>query len=93
MLAIIRFTEALNDCRSERISRYCTFALSLFSLLRCEKIANWSIVRSCGEYEQWEREGTTEMEELSAGLQTQQEERYVILLFLLLLGGSFTSFS
>ena len=29
------------------------------------------------------------MAEFSAGLQTQQEERYVILLFLLLLGGSF----
>ena len=31
--------------------------------------------------------------EFNAGLQTRQEERYVILLFLLLLGGSFTSFS
>ena len=52
MLAIIHFTASLNDCWSEHISRYCTFALSLFSLLRCEKIVNWSIVRSCGEYEQ-----------------------------------------
>ena len=30
------------------------------------------------------------MAEFSAGLQTWQEKRYVILLFLLLLGGSFT---
>ena len=34
MLAIIRFTALLNDCRSECISLYCTFALSLFSLPR-----------------------------------------------------------
>ena len=33
-----------------------------------------------------EREGTVEIAEFSAGLQTRQEERYVILLFLLLLG-------
>ena len=37
--------------------------------------------------------GTAEMAEFSAGLQTRLEERSVILLFLLLLGGSFTSFS
>ena len=36
-----------------------------------EKIVNWSIVRSCDE-------GTAEMAEFSAGLQTRQEERYVI---------------
>ena len=59
----------------------------------CEKIVNWSIVRSCGEYEQWEREGTVEVAEFSAGLQTWQKERYVISLFLLLLGVSFTSSS
>ena len=34
MLAIFRFTAHLNDCRSECIGRHCTFALSLFSLLR-----------------------------------------------------------
>ena len=52
-------TTHLNDCRSESIGRYCAFELSLFSLLRvnktfaaCEKIVNWSIIRSCGEYEQ-----------------------------------------
>ena len=28
------FTAHLNDCRSEHIGYYCTFALSLFSLLR-----------------------------------------------------------
>ena len=32
------------------------------------------------------------MAEFSAGMQTRQEERYVILLFLLLLGGSFYEF-
>ena len=59
----------------------------------CEKIVNWSIVQSCVEYEQWERKGTAEIAEFSAGLQTRQEERYVISLFLLPLGGSFTRFS
>ena len=39
MLTIIRFTTPLNDCRSERTSRYCTFALSLFSLLRRSPLA------------------------------------------------------
>ena len=34
MLAIFRFTAHLNDCRTECFSRHCTFALSLFSLLR-----------------------------------------------------------
>ena len=34
MLAIFCFTAHLNDCRSESVGRYCTFALSLFSLLR-----------------------------------------------------------
>ena len=34
MLAVLCFTAHLNDCLSERIGRYCTFALSLFSLLR-----------------------------------------------------------
>ena len=47
------------------------------------KKIRWSIVRSCGEYERWEREGTAEMALFSAGLQTRQEERYV---FWLLLG-------
>ena len=59
----------------------------------CNKIVDWSIARSCSEYEQREHEGTAEMTEFNAGLQKQQEERYVISLFLLLLGGSFTSFS
>ena len=36
-----------------------------------------------------QRKGTAEMVEFSAGMQTWQEERYVILLFLLLLGGIF----
>ena len=53
----------------------------------CEKIVNWSIVRSCGEYEQCEPKGTAEMAEFSSGLQIQQEERCMISLFLLLLGG------
>ena len=34
MLAIFCFTAHLNDCRSECIGRHCTYALSLFSLLR-----------------------------------------------------------
>ena len=53
----------------------------------------WSKTRSCGEYEQREHEGTAEMAEFNVGLQTWQEERYVITLFLLHLGGSFTSFT
>ena len=44
----------------------------------CNEIVDWSITRSCGEYEQRERKGTTEMAEFNAGLQTRQEERYVI---------------
>ena len=47
----------------------------------CEKIVNWSIIRSCGEFEQWERGGTAEMAEFSAGWQTGQEEMYVISYF------------
>ena len=47
----------------------------------CEKIVTWSIVQSCGEYEQWEGEGSAEMAEFSAGLQKRQGERYVISLF------------
>ena len=39
-----------------------------------------------------EREGTAEMAEFSAGMQTRQKERYVILLFLLLMGGKFYDF-
>ena len=38
VLAIIRFTAPLNDCRSERNGHYCTFALSLFNLLRRSQI-------------------------------------------------------
>ena len=36
----------------------------------CNKIVDWSITQSCGEYEQRERYGTTEMTEFDAGLQT-----------------------
>ena len=57
------------------------------------EIIDWSIAQLCGEYEQPKHEGTAEMAEFNAGSQTWQEERYVILLYLLLLGGSFTSFS
>ena len=56
-------------------------------------MVDWSIVQSCGEYEQREREETAEMAEFNAGLQTWQEERYVISLFFFLQGGSSTSFS
>ena len=77
--------------------RLCALAVQLASDICCynrtREIVNWSKLWPCGEYEQWEREGTAEIAEFSAGLQTRQEERYVILLFLLLLGGSFTSFS
>ena len=72
----------------------CSVCLDVCSYnLACEKIVNWSIARSCSEYGQCERKGTTEIVEFSAALQTWQEERYVISLYLLLLGGIFTSFS
>ena len=73
---------------------YCALAVqrACRNNTACNKIIIWSIVRSCGDYEQGELEGTAEMVEFSAGLQTQQEERYVISLFLILLGGSFTRF-
>ena len=71
----------------------CSVSLDVCSYNRACETVNWSIVQSCGEYEQWECEGTAEIAEFSAGLQTRQEERYVILLFLLLLRRSFTSFS
>ena len=58
----------------------------------CNEIVDWSITQSCSN-EKREREGTAEMAEFNAGLQTRQEERYVIWLFLLLLGGSLTRFS
>ena len=44
----------------------------------CNEINDWSITRSCGKYEQRERKETAQMAEFNAGLQTQQEERYVI---------------
>ena len=59
----------------------------------CNEIVDLSITQSCGEYEQRERKGTAEMADFNAGLQTRQEERYVISFFLLLLAGSFTIFS
>ena len=79
----------------------CSVYLDVCSYNHAREIVNWSKVRSCGEYEQCEREGTAENAEFSASLHTRQEERYVILLFLLLLGGggggggggSITSFS
>ena len=37
----------------------------------CYEIVDWSIARSCTEYEQQEREGTAEMAELNAGFPTQ----------------------
>ena len=74
----------------------CALAVQLASDVcsyNCAReIVIWSKLRPCGEYKQWERKGTAEKAEFSAGLQTRQEERYVILLFLLLLGGSFLSF-
>ena len=42
------------------------------------EINDWSITQSCGKYEQRERKETAETAEFNAGLQTQQEERYVI---------------
>ena len=42
LLAIFHFTAPLNDCRSERIGRFCSFALSLFSSLR----HSWHLKRS-----------------------------------------------
>ena len=42
----------------------------------CNEIIDWSIAQSCGEYEQREREGTAEMAEFNAGLQTRQEESF-----------------
>ena len=52
----------------------CSVSLDVCSYNRAREIINWSIVRSCGEYEQRERERTAEIVEFSAGLQTQQEE-------------------
>ena len=79
------------------IAPLCSHCSVCFEVCRynpaCEKIVNWSIIRSRGEYEQCEQEGTAEIAKFRAGLQTRQEERYMISLFLLLLGGSFTSFS
>ena len=85
-----------NECRSHCIGHYHTLALSLFSLDAwrynpvCNKVVDWSIARSwCdAEYVQREREGTTDRVELNAGLQTRQEEMYVICFFSLL-GGRF----
>ena len=48
------------------------------------EIIDWSIAQLCGKYEPPKREGTAEMAEFIAGLQTRQEERYVIPLYLLL---------
>ena len=63
---------------------HCSVCLDICSFNpACKKVVNWPIVRSCGEYEQCEREGTAEIAEFSAGLQTRQEERYVILRLLL----------
>ena len=44
VLAIFRFTAPLNDCRSERNGRYCTFALSLFNLLRRSLLVKMSLI-------------------------------------------------
>ena len=68
-------------------SRCSTCFRRLLQQSACEKIIDWSRVQSCGEYKQLEQEGTAEMAEFSAGLQTRQEERYV---FWLLLGGDLT---
>ena len=52
MMTIIRFTAPLNDCRSQRISRYCTFALLLFSLLRRLQHARRSLLGQQCDHEQ-----------------------------------------
>ena len=96
---IFRLTAHLNDCQLESIlagiaplrSR-CSVSLDVCSYNRACEIINWSILRPCSEYEQWEREGTAEIVEFGTGLQTRQEERYVIMLFLLLMGGKFCEF-
>ena len=44
VLAIFRFTAPVNDCRSEHYGRYCTFALSLFNLLRRSQIVKRSLI-------------------------------------------------
>ena len=96
VLAIFRFTAPLNDCRSERNGRYCTFALSLFNLLRrSQLVKRMLIVQNYDHAANMNSESTKELlkwRNFSAGLHTRQEERYVTLRFLLLLGGSFTSF-
>ena len=58
----------------------------------CNEVVTWSIARICTKYEQRERDGTADREELNAGFQKRQEERYVIWLFLLLLGGGFSTY-
>ena len=44
VLANFRFTASLNDCLSERDGRYCTFALSLFNLLRRSQLVKRSLI-------------------------------------------------
>ena len=39
----------------------CSVSLEVCSYNRAREIVNWSIVRSCGEYEQGEREETAEI--------------------------------
>ena len=55
----------------------CLVSLDVCSYNLTREIVNWSKVWSCSENEQREREGTAEIAEFSAGLQTRQEERYV----------------
>ena len=68
--------------------RLCALAVQLASDVCCYNSAH-----EIGQYydhatknEQWEHEGTAEIAEFSTGLQTRQEERFVILLFLLFWG-------
>ena len=44
VLAVFHFTAPLNDCRSEHNGRYCTFALSLFNLLRRSQLVKRSLI-------------------------------------------------
>ena len=97
VLAIFCFTAPLNDCRSERISRYCTFALSLFNLLRRSRHAKRTFIGQL--YAHAANMNSESAKELLKWRNSVlvcihgKRERYVILLFLLLLGGSFTHFS
>ena len=74
----------------------CSVSLDVYSYNHAREIVNWSIVRPCSEYEQWERKGTAEIAE-TAGIQrwfadTARGKVCNFAFFLLPLGGSFKSF-